>query len=111
MGSKLILCLAGVIAGLYLGVGQPAAIAQGAPTKLAGLRSQVASLEEVVAKQGEVLSALEGRIDELTARTQQLDDDGSYYGYVDATQVWSHYCEKGRLASWTQYNDVVVLGC
>lgn len=98
---------------LVVAIGQPSSLAAPVKTKaqLSALRSRVGDLELLVAEQRVALSQLTQRVEELDSRTQQLDSDGVYYGYVDGAQVWSHYCAPGRPTSWVDQDDLSVLGC
>jgi hypothetical protein len=35
----------------------------------------------------------------------------TYQGYVNAVQVWSHYCKKDDKAKWEDYDGYVELSC
>ena len=56
-------------------------------------------------------AAIEARLEELEKVTQLLDHDGSYVGYVDSVQVWSHYCTEGAEAIWVDYEGYPELSC
>lgn len=76
--------------------------------KMATLEMRMTQLEESAAADA---AAIETRLQELERLTQLLDHDGSYVGYVDSVQVWSHYCGDGADAVWVEYEGYPELGC
>lgn len=84
--------------------GGPRALAR----KMATLETRMTQFEESAAADA---AALEARLQELEKLTQLLDHDGSYVGYVDSVQVWSHYCTDGMDAIWVDYEGYPELSC
>ena len=104
---------AGILIGaLLLSAAPVAAKKSGGPKalarKMATLEMRVAQLEESAAADAE---AIDARLQELEKLTQLLDHDGSYVGYVDSVQVWSHYCTDGADAVWVDYEGYPELSC
>ena len=111
--DRLASLFAGILIGALLISGAPAAAKKsGGPKalarKMATLEMRVAELEENAGADAE---AIDARLQELEELTQLLDKDGSYVGYVDSVQVWSHYCTDGANAIWVDYDGYPELGC
>jgi hypothetical protein len=106
-----------VIAGFLIG-----AVILG-PAPVEAQKTTVKTLERrVVALEGQVkalqsqasanpTAGLQERIKGLEELTQLLDADGTYQGYVNAVQIWSHYCSKGDNAKWEDYDGYIELSC
>lgn len=104
----------GVAIGLLLGAVIPAQAADRAgssemKTQLALLTRRVRMLEATTGPAA--TKVVDGRLAKLESVTQLLDQDGSYYGFVHSTQVWSHYCESGDAAVWTDQAGYSEIGC
>lgn len=100
---------------LFLGPVSPQADASGVgdvkklARRVLKLERQVDSLQA----QNEKLkiATFPGRLGALEDKAQHLEQDGTYYGYVNSEQIWSHYCADGESALWADYDGYVELTC
>lgn len=104
--------LVGMLIGTLLSAAPVSAKRPGGPRALAReMAALEARVELVEAKASADAAELEARLTELEQLTQLLDQDGSYVGYVDSVQVWSHYCADGDQAVWADYDGYPELSC
>lgn len=83
----------------------------GSPVELLYRRTgggQEAANESALTQQ---LGVATDRVSLLENLTQLLDQDGTYYEYVNAVQVWSHHCDDGEEAAWENLEGYVELSC
>lgn len=80
-------------------------------TKARTSAARLRTLEAQVAEISQELATANDRITTLESVTQLLDQEGTYYGYVNGAQVWSHYCEDGASATWKAAGGLVELSC
>ena len=104
--------LVGMLIGTLLSAAPVSAKRPGGPRALAReMAALEARVELVEAKATADAAAFEARLTELEQLTQLLDQDGSYVGYVDSVQVWSHYCTDGAEAVWSDFDGFSELSC
>ena len=105
--------IVGFVVGALVSMGAPAGAKGGMGPR--ALARQMAALEMRVTQmeldEAASTEATEARLQELEQLTQLLDHDGSYVGYVDSVQVWSHYCEDGADAKWIDFDGYTELSC
>lgn len=107
----------GVLAGLLIGMlFTSAGPVEAGSRRLAKLERRVVALEKKVTKLQKVsgpkaMSVVKGRLATLEDVTQLMDAEGNYYGYVNSTQVWSHYCVDGDVATWTDFEGWSEISC
>ena len=104
---------AGFLLGALVSIAGPAGAKDGAGPRalvrrMVALEGRIAQIEAASAT---AAADTEARLEELQRLTQLLDQDGTYVGYVDSVQVWSHYCEDGARAAWIDHEGYPELSC
>lgn len=112
MAGKIGLLIAGLVVGLCVAPALPA----NAQRTTAGraLAARVTLLEArlaVLENQTAPVAKVERRLGDLESATRLLDLDGTYVGYVEATQIWSHYCTPGKAVVWVDHDGYPEPGC
>lgn len=112
--GKVALLAVGVLIGALVASG-PVGASSAQELRLAkrvkSLEARLTTLESSVSAARATGASIAGRLVDVENATQLLDPDGTYTGYVNSVQVWSHYCEDGDDSVWADHEGYVELSC